>query len=159
MVVALGIDPGYGICGYGVLGLKSGVQWGYISTSPRDPFPKRLVELKNDISALIQEVQPDVVGLEQDMFLGRNTNASTVMQAYGVIRYAVAEAGIPEITFTTLQVKEAVAHSKATKAEMKQAVRELFGIVDEIEKDDSADGLAIAYLAQQNFELELRMVL
>lgn len=158
MVVALGIDPGYGVCGYAVVGLETSVHWGYVSTEPSLPFPQRLVELKNDISTLLKDFQPDIVGIEEDMFLQRNTNASTVMQAYGVIRCTIAEFSIPEITFTPLEVKEAVCHSKATKSQMKEAVRLMFGIKEKFKKDDCADAIAVAYKAHCCFCTEIRAV-
>jgi len=153
-VIALGIDPGYGICGYGVVGLEGGVQWGTIETPPNKPFPRRLVELDQDITTLLKQFRPDVVGIEEDMFLERNTNASTVMQAYGVIRCAIARLDIPEIKFSPREIKEGVCHSRASKSEMIRAVKELFEIDQPIKENDSADGLAAAYLAQTRYKLE-----
>lgn len=154
-VIALGFDPGYGICGYGVVGLEDGVRWGTIETPPSKPFPKRLVELDEDVTTLLKDIRPDVVGIEEDMFLNRNTNASTVMQAYGVIRCAIARLNIPEITFSPWEIKEGVCHGRASKPEVVQAVKTLFGITQRIKPDDCADGLAAAYLAQNKYRLEL----
>lgn len=153
-IVAVGFDPGYGICGYGAVGLEDGVRWGTIETPPDKPFPLRLVELDEDVTTLLKDIRPDVVGIEEDMFLDRNTNASTVMQAYGVIRCAIARLGIPEFTFTPRDIKEGICHGRATKSEMKRAAKDFFGLAQNIKVDDSADALSAAHLAQVRYQLE-----
>ena len=50
----LGIDPGYGIVGYGVIdhdrGKNKYLGHGAITTAPGTPFPQRLAEIYQDMN-------------------------------------------------------------------------------------------------------------
>ena len=74
-MLALGIDPGTAICGYGFVEQVGSRlvprAYGAITTSPKMPMEERLMKLYDELDALIKENRPDVMGVEQ-LFFNRN---------------------------------------------------------------------------------------
>ena len=64
----LGIDPGTGICGFGVIEVSKAsakaLDFGVISTPPHTPLPKRLADIYDSLHQIIQQNQPDIVSIE-----------------------------------------------------------------------------------------------
>ena len=84
-MLALGIDPGTAICGYGFVESQGSRliphAYGAITTSPKARMEDRLLKLYDGLETLIKEYQPDVMGVEQ-LFFNRNvTTAIPVGQA------------------------------------------------------------------------------
>jgi crossover junction endodeoxyribonuclease RuvC len=105
----LGIDPGIGRCGWGVLEVRGSKlearSFGCIETSSKKDIPERLKEIHREISRIIKKYSPDVLSIEELFF---NTNAKTafvVGQARGVILLAAAENNLKIAIYTPLQVK------------------------------------------------------
>ena len=96
--VALGVDPGTAITGYGVVaedeaGTFELLACGVIRTDAHQPMHLRLLEIFQDLQALIAEFAPDEMAVEK-LFFGRNvTTAITVGQARGAILLAAALRG------------------------------------------------------------------
>ena len=94
-VVILGIDPGLTRCGYAALepatGPRRSAPWRSACSAPppSDPLPQRLAELRRELAALIAELRPDVVAVEQVFFQVNVRTAMSVGQASGL---ALAEA-------------------------------------------------------------------
>ncbi|MBQ7198851.1 MAG: crossover junction endodeoxyribonuclease RuvC, partial [Selenomonadaceae bacterium] len=87
-MLALGIDPGTAICGYGVVEQSRGrliaKTFGAITTSPQALMQDRLLKIYNELDAIIKNFQPEVMGVEK-LFFGKNaTTAIPVGQARGV---------------------------------------------------------------------------
>ena len=74
----LGIDPGIGRCGWGVIennGSKIKIlNYGCIETSPKKEAPERLTEIYEQIIKIIKDYSPDCLSIEELFF---NTNAKT----------------------------------------------------------------------------------
>src|SRR3954464_9206214 len=71
--VTMGIDPGTGTTGYGVVALSHDgtfdlLACGVIRTPPRTPMHLRLQELFNDLRDLIEEFRPHSVAVEKLFF-------------------------------------------------------------------------------------------
>lgn len=148
--VALGIDPGTAITGYGVVGETERGEFvliacGVFRTAAGEPMHLRLLELFQDVQALLKEFAPDEVAVEK-LFFGRNvTTAISVGQARGAVLVAAALAGLPVIEYTPAEVKQAVAgYGNADKQQVQQMVQQLLGLVAPPTPDDAADGVAIA---------------
>ena len=97
-MLALGIDPGTAICGYGFVEQVGSRlvprAYGAITTSPKMPMEERLMKLYDELDALIKENRPDVMGVEQ-LFFNRNiTTAIPVGQARGIVLLAAAKNGL-----------------------------------------------------------------
>ena len=71
----LGIDPGYGITGFGLIEANRGqfqlLGCGAINTPPNTDFSWRLEVIYNDMVELLRVSKPDVVAIEE-LFFGQN---------------------------------------------------------------------------------------
>jgi crossover junction endodeoxyribonuclease RuvC len=145
----LGIDPGIGRCGWGVLearGQKLEVKgFGCIETSPKKEIPERLKEIYAEISKLIKAYKPDALAIEELFF---NTNAKTafvVGQARGVILLVAAQNNLEIAIYTPLQVKMSLTgYGRAEKPQVGKMVKTLLNLKEIPRLDDTADALAIA---------------
>lgn len=148
-MLALGIDPGTAICGYGVVKLErnklQAIAYGAVQTQAHEAVEMRLNTVFQGIDAVIRQYKPDIVGVEK-LFFNRNvTTAMTVSQARGVVLLAAAQNSIPLLEFTPLQVKQAVAgYGKATKQQIIYMTEKLLNLPTKPHPDDVADALAVA---------------
>lgn len=144
----LGIDPGSGIIGFGLVRRGSQPQMldgGIIKTTIGDDPSLRLVELYDSLSQLIAELKPDVAAVEKLFFAQNVTTAMSVSQARGVILLCFAQADLPIFEYTPLQIKMAMTgYGRATKAQMQEMVRVQLGLKKKPSPDDAADALAVA---------------
>ncbi|KEO82256.1 crossover junction endodeoxyribonuclease RuvC [Tumebacillus flagellatus] len=151
----LGIDPGYGRTGYGVVDsignrIKS-VEYGCIETKPNTPIPDRLVDIYGAVCEVIARLKPEAVAVEQIFFSKSVTTALDVAQARGVVLLAAREAGLPVAEYTPMQVKQSVAgYGKADKKQMQEMVRMFLGLANIPKPDDAADALAVAITHAHN---------
>lgn len=148
-MLALGIDPGTAICGYGLVELDGSrlkaITYGAIQTSPTHKLEDRLAIIYDGISKLIQHYSPDITGVEQLFFNKNVRTAMAVGQARGVILLAVAHHNVRLCEFTPLQVKQAVVgYGKATKEQVIYMTQRLLNLPEKPHPDDVADALAIA---------------
>ncbi|HZE87087.1 MAG TPA: crossover junction endodeoxyribonuclease RuvC [Methylomirabilota bacterium] len=145
----LGIDPGIGRTGWGVIETQNSKlkaqKFGCIETSQDDALEQRLQTLYDTILQIIKEEQPDEVAIE-DLFF--NTNAKTALvvgQARGVVLLAIAQNNLSLGVYTPLQVKIAVTgYGRADKNQVGQMVKTIFKLESVPKPDDTADALAIA---------------
>lgn len=148
-MLALGIDPGTAICGYGLVELNGthlkAVHYGAITTPAKTPPEERLLTIHEELGRLIEQYKPDIMGVEQ-LFFNRNvTTAISVGQARGVILLSAAEHKLPIREFTPLQVKQSVVgYGKATKEQVIYMTTRLLGLPKPPHPDDVADALAVA---------------
>ena len=149
MRLALGIDPGTALTGYGLVAERkdglSLVSYGVIATPAEQPLAERLVLLYDRLTALVRHEKPSEVAVEE-FFLGRNLRAAAaVYQAQGVALLAAAHQGLPVSTYTPLQVKQAIAkYGRARKEQVQEMVRLILNLEAVPQPDDAADAVAIA---------------
>ena len=148
--LTVGIDPGTGTTGYGVVGMTHHGDFallacGVIRTPPRTAMHLRLQELFNDLCALIEEFRPQAIAVEK-LFFGRNvTTAITVGQARGIVLLAAAVAELEVAEYTPAEVKQAIAgYGNADKRQVQEMVQRLLELPEIPRPDDAADGVAIA---------------
>ncbi len=145
----LGIDPGYGITGFGLVEAQRGkyslLNCGAITTPPNTDFSWRLEVIYNDMVELLRVAQPDVVAIEE-LFFGQNvTTGIGVAQSRGVILLAVHQAGLEVHSYKPMQVKQAVVgYGNATKHQVQDMTRRLLNLSAMPKPDDAADAIAIA---------------
>jgi crossover junction endodeoxyribonuclease RuvC len=148
-MLVLGIDPGTAITGYGLVTERDGeavaIAHGAITTPSDLPLPDRLMLLQRELSALIEQYQPDHAAVEELFFNKNVRTALAVGHARGVVLLTLAQANVRIFEYTPLEVKQAVTGSgRADKRQMQQMVALLLNL-DKIPKpDDAADALAIA---------------
>ncbi len=148
-MLALGIDPGTAICGYGIVDLEGShlraVDYGAIETSPKLSDAERLVIIHHGIDTIIKKYQPDIMGVEMLFFNKNVRTAMVVSQARGVILLAAAQNHIKLSEFTPLQVKQSVVgYGKATKEQVIYMTQRLLNLPSKPHPDDVADALAVA---------------
>lgn len=152
--IILGIDPGYDICGFGVIadsyGTSTHLRHGVIRP-PKGELAQRLLFLQQELSVLVKEVSPDVVGLERLYFTNNAKTAINVGQARGVILLTLAQHGLDVKEFTPLEIKQAVTgFGQAPKEQIQKMVQMILKLSDLPTPDDAADGLAIALCTAQH---------
>ena len=145
----LGIDPGYGITGFGVIEANRGqfqlLRCGAITTPPGMDFSARLEIIYEDMRQLLDVTKPDVVAIEE-LFFGQNvTTGIGVAQSRGVILLAIRQAGLEVYSYKPMQVKQAVVgYGNATKHQVMDMTKRLLHLESAPKPDDAADAVAIA---------------
>lgn len=150
MTLAIGIDPGTAITGYGLVrlhedGALNAVAFGTILTSKESAMQARLSELYDRLQEVLRKYQPDTAAVEKLFFQKNTATAMAVGQARGVILLALHQSGIDLSEYTPNEVKQAVAgYGSADKHQVQEMVRVLLRLDSIPEPDDAADALAIA---------------
>ena len=145
----LGIDPGYGITGFGLIEAERGqfrlLRCGAITTPPNTDFSWRLEVIYDDMVELLRIARPDVVAIEE-LFFGQNvTTGIGVAQSRGVILLAIRQAGLEVFSYKPMQVKQSlVGYGGATKRQMQDMTMRLLHLNAMPKPDDAADAIAIA---------------
>ena len=145
----LGIDPGYGITGFGLIEAERGqyrlLRCGAITTPAGMDFSARLEIIYEDMKELLQVTKPDAVAIEE-LFFGQNvTTGIGVAQSRGVILLAIRQAGLEVTSYKPMQVKQAVVgYGNATKHQVMDMTKRLLHLSASPKPDDAADAVAIA---------------
>lgn len=145
----LGIDPGYAIIGWGVIGYERGrflpLDFGAVTTPAGVPFTQRLDMIYRGVSSLLETHKPDAAAVEKLYFQSNKTTAIDVAQARGVILLALEQHGVPVYEYTPMQVKCAVTgFGQAQKPQVMEMTKRLLRLSQVPKPDDTADALAIA---------------
>lgn len=145
----LGIDPGTGILGFGVINhLPRGsemVDAGVIRTPAHQPLPERLHTIYDNLAEIITAHTPDVMVVEQLFFARNVTTAISVSHARGIVLLLGRQHNITLAEFTPMQIKQAVTgYGKADKKQVQEMVRILLKLKEVPKPDDCADALAAA---------------
>ena len=151
----LGIDPGTGILGFGVLDIVAGkpvmVDAGVIRTPVHEDDSVRLQTIFEELTDIITETKPDQMAVEKLFFARNVTTAITVAQARGVVLLAGKQAGLELFEYTPLQIKMAITgYGKADKKQVQEMVRIHLGLSEVPKPDDCADALAAALTCAQS---------
>ena len=145
----LGIDPGYGITGFGLIEAERNqfrlLRCGAITTPPGMDFSARLEIIYEDMRQLLDMAKPDAVAIEE-LFFGQNvTTGIGVAQSRGVILLAIRQAGLEVHQYKPMQVKQAVVgYGNATKHQVQDMTKRLLHLTAMPKPDDAADAIAIA---------------
>jgi crossover junction endodeoxyribonuclease RuvC len=146
----LGIDPGMGVTGYAILeeapaGRLILKRSGEVRTIPKEPFPKRLKHLFDNLLQVIQKELPTALAIE-DTYLAKNFKSALKLgQARGVALLAAEFHQIPVFEYTPTEVKMAVVgYGGATKDQIQQMVSQLLHLSSVLTSEHAADAAAIA---------------
>lgn len=141
----LGIDPGTGICGFGVIDGTEAVDYGVISTLPHTPLPDRLLDIYNSLHEIIKQDQPDVMAIEKLFFKQNITTGISVAEARGVCLLVAKQYELPIFEYSPNQIKNAICgYGMAHKRQIQEMVRVHLNLDDIPRPDDAADALAVA---------------
>ncbi len=148
-VPILGVDPGYGRCGWGIVEMLGNrlrtCGCGVIETSARVPFTERLTVLHAELQEVIRRHGPGEAAVEQLYFAKNVKTAIDVGQARGVVILTCAEAGLAIAEYKPVEIKLAVTgYGAATKDQVQRMLRMLLGSQPLPKLDDASDALAAA---------------
>lgn len=147
----LGIDPGTGRLGFGVVDVKKGkltfVDAGIVTTPAHTPTNERLEDIYDSLTEIIADLKPDRMAIEKLFFARNVTTAMSVAEARGVALLAGQKAKMPIDEYTPLQIKQSITgYGKADKKQVQEMVRLQLGLKTVPKPDDAADALAAAIM-------------
>ncbi|HEY1645987.1 MAG TPA: crossover junction endodeoxyribonuclease RuvC [Candidatus Saccharimonadales bacterium] len=145
----IGIDPGTGILGFGVIDYDRDkttlVDAGVIRTVAGEPDAKRLEVIYLELSEIIKATKPTVMSVEKLFFAKNVTTAMTVSQARGVILLCGRQAKLDIYEYTPLQIKQSLTgYGRAEKKQIQEMVKVILALKEVPKPDDCADALAAA---------------
>jgi crossover junction endodeoxyribonuclease RuvC len=146
----LGIDPGIGICGFGLIETISranakALDYGVITTKVRAPLPSRLKELYESLQEVFDTTKPDVVSVEKLFFSKNITTGIAVAEARGLVLLVAEQKGLQIFEYTPNEIKKTLTgYGSAKKGQIQEMVRVHLGLKDKPRPDDAADALAAA---------------
>ena len=144
----LGLDPGLGTTGWGIISADgnrlSHIANGQIKTDPSEDLSKRLSHLASQLEALLADHEPEAAAVEE-IFVNKNPQSTLKLsQARGVALMIAARAGLEVGEYAARLVKKAVVGTGgAEKAQVHAMVQRLLPGAN-ISGPDSADALAVA---------------
>ncbi len=145
----IGIDPGTGILGFGVIDVVQGkmslIDAGVITTPANTPLDVRLEDIFDSLTTIIAETKPDCMSIEKLFFAQNVTTAMSVSHARGVAMLAGRKARLPIAEYTPLQIKQSITgYGKADKKQVQEMVKMQLGLKMVPKPDDCSDALAAA---------------
>ena len=149
----LGIDPGTGRLGFGVIEIIQQqpklVTAGVITTPAHTPLPERLEDIFYNLNEIIAETKPDVMSIEKLYFAQNITTAISVSHARGVAMLVGQMNHLVIAEYTPLQIKQSLTgYGRADKKQMQETVRKILRLKLVPKPDDAADALAAAITHQ-----------
>ena len=144
----IGIDPGLARVGYGIIddieGEKVMIDCGIIETQSTQKEELRLLEISNDLTAIINQWSPESASVEK-FFFYRSSRTIGVVQARGVIMMTLGKHNLSIQEFPPMQIKLAVTgYGHSDKDEVLKSVMHELNITSPPKPDDASDALAIA---------------
>lgn len=145
----LGVDPGTGRLGWGVVVSEKGtttlVDCGCFETKTNSDLADRLEKIHLFLKDLITDHKPDYFSVESLFFATNAKTAFDVAAARGVILLTAQMAKLPIFQYTPLQVKSSLTgYGKAEKTQIQYMVTKILHLKETPKPDDAADAVAIA---------------
>jgi crossover junction endodeoxyribonuclease RuvC len=149
-VIVLGVDPGAGSTGYGVVDQQGGgavslVECGVIRTAASQPLAQRLREIYLGLGEVIARHQPAIMAVE-GVFYARNVHTTVILgHARGAVLLAATMRDVPVAEYSPAEIKNAVVgHGRAAKDQVQFMLQHLLRLKTPPQPADAADGLAVA---------------
>lgn len=157
----LGIDPGTGIMGWGLIEARGSsvapLKYGCIRTASNIDLPDRLLHIYTSLCDIINANQPDMVAIEDLFFFKNQKTVMSVAQARGVAIVCAKKHNVEVFEYTPLQVKQALTgYGRADKAQMQEMVRVTCKLKECPQPDDAADALAVAICHSQTIKCKVK---
>jgi crossover junction endodeoxyribonuclease RuvC len=146
--IILGLDPGLGTTGWGVIrsdgNRLSHIANGQIMTDVKLPLASRLLQLDLALNDVLTEYRPDAVAVEE-VYVNMNPQSTLKLgQARGVVLLGASRGGALVAEYATRLVKKAVVGvGNAEKAQIQAMLAILLPGV-KLAGADAADALAVA---------------
>ena len=152
----LGIDPGMAIVGYGLINFENNerielLTSGSVQTDKSLSDSKRLLEIYNDLSNIVENYKPDCASVEKLFFFKNQKTVIPVAEARGVIMTVLEKYGIPAYSYTPMEVKQVLTgYGRAEKKEVERMVKIALNTEELPKLDDTIDAIAIAICHSRN---------
>ena len=148
MPKVLGLDPGLGTTGWGVIQADgnrlSHIANGQLKTNTSAALPERLADLCRQLEALITEHSPEGAAVEE-VFVNKNAQSTLKLaQARGAVLAACGRASVPVAEHAARLVKKAVVGTGGAEKEQVQAMLKVLLPGVTVAGADAADALAVA---------------
>jgi len=147
----LGVDPGLIRTGYGVIEVTGGcnmklIEAGVIRTTSGERIAKRLTDIFQNLTDVIQEHRPEVLVLEKIYSHYKHPATAILMgHARGVVCLVSGLNNIQLVNYAASRIKKAVTgNGRATKTQVQQTVKAMLGLKKAPDPVDISDALAIA---------------
>lgn len=154
----LGVDPGLVRTGWAMIESNGGgyrlLATGLIAPDPAADLAERLAEGYAQISAVLAEIEPDVMILE-DIFSAPQHPRAAIMMAHmrGVLCLAAGQRGLRVEPMTASTVKQRVTgNGRASKEQVQEMVFRLCGIHPREMRADISDAIALAVAGLNQLE-------
>ena len=155
----LGIDPGLGNTGYGVVSAVNNnfelIDFGVIKTNSKDKLANRLQIIFNEISQLINDHKPTIFSIEE-IFYSKNVKSSLLLgHARGVAMAAASVNNILVYEYAARKIKQSLTgNGNAHKDQVQFMVKNLLKMNEAPKSNDASDalGIALCYLLQNKLE-------
>lgn len=146
----LGVDPGLGITGYGLVedapsGVKL-VEAGVVRTSAGKGIMARLVKIYDGLSGIIEEYRPGAIVIEKIYSHYKHPRTAILMShARGVVCLLAGKYNLELISYASTHVKKSIAgRGRASKDQVAGMVKKLLSLKDIPKPEDVTDALALA---------------
>lgn len=152
----LGIDPGTGILGFGVIEVDKTnktklIDAGVIRTPVKQADSQRLITIYNELQEIIKATKPDTMAVEKLFFAQNVTTAMSVSQARGIVLLLGEQHRMQLYEYTPQQIKQALTgYGRADKKQMQEMVRMILNLKEVPKPDDCADAIATALCCAQS---------
>lgn len=146
----LGIDPGLGRCGFGLIETTTrdgarALDYGVVTTTVDATLPSRLKELYDSLNEVFDETKPELVAVEKLFFAKNITTGIAVAEARGVVLLIAEQKNVKVFEYTPNEIKKSLTgYGAATKTQIEEMVRIHLGLEKKPKPDDAADALAVA---------------
>jgi len=158
-MIVLGIDPGLGNTGYGVLSSINNefklLDYGVIKTNSKDNLANRLNIIFDGVSKLIVQYNPSIFSIEE-IFYSNNVKSSLLLgHARGVAIAAASTRKIIVYEYSARKIKQSLTgNGNAHKDQVRFMVKNLLKMDIVPKSNDASDalGIALCYLLQNKLE-------
>lgn len=158
----LGIDPGLGTTGYGIIDDNNFkvIEAGTIRTMSGLPVQGRIKKIFDEISGLIEEYRPGVLVLEK-IYSHYKHPATAILMAHAraMACLVCGKFNIELVNYPSTKIKKVITgNGHASKTQVQNMVRDLLKLKKKPEPVDVSDALAMAitYCFVERSPLELR---
>tara|TARA_Y100000768_G_C23809396_1_gene601044 strand:- start:197 stop:676 length:480 start_codon:yes stop_codon:yes gene_type:complete len=158
-MIVLGIDPGLGNTGYGIISIKNNdfliVDYGVIKTNTKDKLADRLKIIFNGINNLIKENNPSIFSIEE-IFYSNNVKSSLLLgHARGAAIAAASTNDVLVYEYSARKIKQSLTgNGNAHKDQVRFMVKNMLKLKTPPKSSDASDalGVSLCYALQNKLE-------
>jgi crossover junction endodeoxyribonuclease RuvC len=144
----LGIDPGLGTTGYGIIEDRTFkvIEAGVIRTPSKAPIQERIKKIFDEISDIIEEHKPSVLVLEKIFSHYKHPTTAILMgHARAMACLVCGKFSVKLVNYPSTRIKKAVTgNGHASKTQVQRMVQNILKLTKAPEPADVSDALAMA---------------